>query len=360
MNDNGKNSSNERKAASILILALLSVLWIARESLPITQVASSVDNIKKNYTQYSTSSTAKRPNVEQSTTTTKPSSSVNQNIKSNSNATTSQTLPILLLEASTNSSYITTWGDIATGWNRTAQYEELIQNAKPIPSLPIIDKSAKRPVVIIHCGPKTGSTTLRTACKRNYEKTCGIFDNKRDPQAYLNTTGFYPLVRSCPDTYHFCAKNITMPLDVPTFEDTQFIHMFPFRNYDEWAKSALKQQFDRGREKECAKREKQMFEKNCKPSSMELDFRKYGKTDLSMYKEYVVKRMNQKSEKHMFLLYHHRELNDVLELLSDLYKIPTLPGSNGHEKDERPEGTCDDKLLDKFHECFSSKLMELP
>ena len=59
----------------------------------------------------------------------------------------------------------------------------------------------------------------------------------------------YPLMRRCSNTSHFCAKEVDMPAsfdDVPPFEDVLFVHMFPFRNYDEWAASALKQQYDRG------------------------------------------------------------------------------------------------------------------
>ena len=66
-------------------------------------------------------------------------------------------------------------------------------------------------------------------------------------------------------------------------------------------------------------------------------------------------------EKHLFLLYHHRELNRVLETLSVVYGTPLLPGSDGRGKEVRPEGTCvnDTKLLQMFHDCFSSELMEL-
>jgi len=69
--------------------------------------------------------------------------------------------------------------------------------------------------------------------------------------------------------------------------------------------------------------------------------------------------MMMNGEKHVFLLYHHRELNRVLEL-SDAYE-PLLPGSDGKGKEVRPEGTCvnDTKLLQMFHDCFSSELMEL-
>ena len=151
-----------------------------------------------------------------------------------------------------------------------------------------------------------------------------------------------------------------MPYDVPAFQNVLFIHMFPFRNYDDWAASALKQQYDRGREAGCNKT-KDLWEDNCTPSKMEIDFGKYGKAELARFKEGVVQRMNgdKKMEHHVFLLYHHRELNDVLDKLNYLYDIPALPGSDGKGKERRPEGTCDGEMLEMFHDCFSSQLMEL-
>ena len=174
---------------------------------------------------------------------------------------------------------------------------------------------------------------------------------------YMDEEKLFPLIRQCVNTSHFCAKEIAMPTDVPTFNEVSFIHMFPFRNYDEWAASALKQQYDRGGDVGCS-RAKALLEQ-CKPSSMEIDFRKYGKTQLSNFKEGVVRRMNDRGEHHMFVLYHHRELNDVLGKLSDVYGIQSLPGSDGRGKEVRPTGTCDDYLLGMFHECFSSELIEL-
>ena len=65
----------------------------------------------------------------------------------------------------------------------------------------------------------------------------------------------------------------------------------------------------------------------CITSNIELDFRKYAKAALSTFKEGVVRRVRDKKEEHMFLLYHYRELDQVLEELSDVYGIPLLPRS---------------------------------
>mmetsp|Transcript_3293 Transcript_3293/g.6651 ORF Transcript_3293/g.6651 Transcript_3293/m.6651 type:complete len:333 (-) Transcript_3293:204-1202(-) len=274
---------------------------------------------------------------------------------------TSHQLPIFLLQSSTKNVYITNWGTVSSGWNRTAQYDDLIVMSQPNKTLPNIDTSKKRPVIIMHCAPKSGSTTLRNACKEELLSSCGLTSTKRKifPYAYMDTEKFYPMVRFCNKTHHFCAKDITMPIDIPTFDDAFFIHMFPFRNYDEWAISALKQQYVRSGNEGCSKLERLFFDQNCTQSRMEMDFRQYGKTYLAKYKEYVVRRINEKNEGHSILLYHHHDLHDTLTFLSEFYNIPQLKGSNGHGKSSRPEGTCDNKLLKKFHECFSWKLTKL-
>ena len=150
--------------------------------------------------------------------------------------------------------------------------------------------------------------------------------------------------------------------EVPPFDDVLFVHMFPFRNYDEWAASALKQTYVRNGESGCNKT-KQMFDR-CQQSRMEIDFRKYGKTELSQFKSGVVERMQEEGvdeEDHVFVVYHHRELHDVLGVLSNIYGVPLLPGSDGRGKEKRREGTCRDVdgILDTFHGCFSDELMEL-
>ena len=154
-----------------------------------------------------------------------------------------------------------------------------------------------------------------------------------------------------------------MPTDetiVPSFDNVLFLHMFPFRNYNEWAASALKQAYDRGGDVGCDKAKVLLDE--CQPSRMEIDFRKYGKTELSKFKEGVVHRINNgMKEEHVFILYHHRELTNVLDTLSELYEIPTLPGSDGRGKLVRPKGMCEgeEEMLQMFHDCFSEELMEL-
>ena len=164
-------------------------------------------------------------------------------------------------------------------------------------------------------------------------------------------------LRKCTETSHFCLKGIAMSADAPAFANVFFLHLFPFRNYDEWVVSALKQQHDRGAERECNKMKAKL--ERCRPSRMELDLRKYAKVTLANFKRGVAQRIREKGEKHVFLLYHHLKLHQILHELSVIYGIPRLPGSDLRLKGRRPKGTCDNETLHMFHDCFSQQLMEV-
>ena len=373
---------NTSKVGLILLLSLITLLSLAQQNWRGYNFAGASSS--SSITLSSQSRSSYTPLI-----TSIYNSNNNSSQRQSGTSMSKDDLPIYLIQpsANNNSNQRTaqiTWGKLAKQWNRTAQYEDIFQLATPISSLPFGNSTIstqqqqkrRRIVVMIHCGPKTGSTTLRRACKINLEHTCGIQRNTAGhyPVGYMDETKLYPLIHQCTNTTHFCAKEITMPSSfdvVPIYNNVLFVHMFPFRMYDEWARSALKQQYDARGNKGC-NTAKSLLEQ-CKHNRMEIDFRKYGKTELSKFKEGVIQRVNlydnnndddkeeEEKEKHVFLLYHHRELNRILETLSVVYNIPLLPGSDGKGKEVRPEGTCvnDTKLLQMFHDCFSSELMEL-
>lgn len=63
-------------------------------------------------------------------------------------------------------------------------------------------------------------------------------------------------------------------------------------------------------------------------------------------------------EEHTFLLYPHTDLHEVMKVVSTTYHIPMLPGTTIYQKGERPEGTCNESLVELYHECFSDELMK--
>jgi len=142
-----------------------------------------------------------------------------------------------------------------------------------------------------------------------------------------------------------------------------FVHMFPFRNYDEWTVSALHQIYYRDGEEGCREAGKLLDE--CLPHWLELDFEKYTKSILS---NFVVRYRALRSSgnkaydrHHIVLLYDYRNLHETLMWLNESYGVPLLPGTNDKVNSARPDESCseEESLLGKFHDCFSGDLAGL-
>jgi hypothetical protein len=290
------NSSSSRRGIAQLLLFLISLLSLLRAS----------STISKFYTENTSSS----------------------------HHQTSETLniPIYLIDTSnlnhTNIA-VSTWGNIAPHWNRTTEYSNLMNLATTttVSSLPIDNiKQQQQPkiMVIIHCGPKVGSTTLRFACRNNLQRTCPQIDlvgrekNNRvgAPHGYFggigkDSTRLISVMKECVDTYYFCVKQITVLDMLPEIttgneimmtkqqqqqrqqtNNIQYIHLFPFRNYNDWVKSAIKQQYDRGGKNGCNTLQHKWENGKCQHHKKEIDLRKYGRVDLDCFLDGVVKRMN--------------------------------------------------------------------
>jgi len=100
----------------------------------------------------------------------------------------------------------------------------------------------------------------------------------------------------------------------------------------------------------------------CQHYRMEIDIRKYARVDLDRFQDGIVRRMNKLEgrgqEEHTFLLYLHRDLQQAMREISARYQMPMLPGTGAKLKGVRKEGTCNESLVEMYHECFSDSLME--
>ncbi|KAL9179165.1 hypothetical protein ACHAXT_008455 [Thalassiosira profunda] len=268
------------------------------------------------------------------------------------------TLPIHLLDPSAGTSAVLSWEALAANWDRDATFEHIANTSQsaPLPALPLNHRIA----IIIHCAPKMGSATLRTACRDTLETTCGVdTDRKVDPKGYNDPGELADLVRECNETHHFCQRRGLLKESTPPITGVTFLHLYPFRNYDEWTTSALKQPFDRDGERGCDHLRTLMDD--CEDNHGELSFWKYPKTQMSDALPVAMQRINERREGHYVALYPFREIHSLLEMLSDEYRIPMMVGSNGTEHAHRPRnGTCNTAILDRFHECFTAGLTKLP
>lgn len=273
-------------------------------------------------------------------------------------------IPIFLMDPTTHDITAMEWKSIAQQWDRNTQYGDILQSNNTIDaSIPF--QEDKRVLIFHHLMPKTASSTLRQSCQDTQLETCGIEPkgpgNKR-PDGYMTAKRLIQVMNECPKTRHYCVRADTQPLirNYTQFHETNtFLHLFPFRNYDEWAVSALRQIYFRDGEKGCVE-EDELLDR-CLPHRYELDFDRYGKASMSYFLkswQWLRKKKLGFENHHYMLMYDYRYLHETLNSLNEKYDIPLLSGTDAKKNSERPEGTCKDdaKMLKKFHECFSDGL----
>ncbi len=276
-------------------------------------------------------------------------------------AAASTSFPIHIVQPSINRSSLLPWRDLASIWDRNATFDILARMSceLTLPKIPPNDNY--RVVIILHSSPKMGSTTLRIACSRSLEESCGRKStNRLQPDGFKDGAKLTGIIRKCTSTHHFCVKSEMFPaeIEIEPFENTSFFHLYPFRNYDDWTISALKQEFDRGGAEQCKKAEASMDA--CHDARPELAFFKYTKARMSSALPQIVRRVNKMRESHHVVLYPYAEIDELLSAFNKTYPVPMLSGSAKMYNAERPEGTCDGSVLDKFHKCFTHKLDKLP
>mmetsp|Transcript_1407 Transcript_1407/g.3120 ORF Transcript_1407/g.3120 Transcript_1407/m.3120 type:complete len:360 (-) Transcript_1407:49-1128(-) len=268
---------------------------------------------------------------------------------------------------------VSTFQQITRNWNRSSTYEDILQLTTPLESFHSTQTHFKRrKILIMHCLPKMASTTLRRACWENLRSTCGVVSPKRDPMGYFSMKDLSRLISKCDRTHHFCVMgghvnsenfpNMRQNNVSSSLTNVEFVHLFPFRNFDNWSRSALKQIFVGHSDAGCRTTYNRLD--SCS-SFLELDYSKYSKPAISgmirsqgNVKLNVSKRENatQIDPIHHFLLYNSSQLLPTLIQLSFLFKLPMLPYIEMKYKHRREEGTCADLILRKFHDCFDDKL----
>ncbi len=213
------------------------------------------------------------------------------------------------------------------------------------------------------------SSTLRKACMETQYDTCNLPrkpEGMKWPDGYRSPKRLAQLFGECPETRHFCVQDIRGPItrNYANFNTRTFLHLFPFRNYDEWALSALKQISYRDGDEGCQEMNQQLD--RCIPHKWELNFEKYTKFILSGFIksfERVKSMMKGESvnDKHHILLHNYLDLDETLKWLHDSCGVPILPGTGMKINSDRPDESCKDEegKMKKFHDCFSDKLARL-
>jgi len=256
------------------------------------------------------------------------------------------------------------WKDLTKKWGSKSSFSDLLIGAmKTIDKLPSFELQlhSERIIFILHNHPKMASTTLRRACWENLKSSCGVMSPQRNPMGYSNTKDLAALISKCENTHHFCVMGWhfhpdNFPNATPSSsKPITFIHLFPFRNFDDWTTSAMKQIFVGHSEAGCNKVAKRL--EKC-DGWLELDYEKYSKHAMSKMLG-IIKQRAQQSATHHFLLYDYSQLNRTLAKLGHLYQVPMLRYLDMRYKQFRRDGSCPNKTLSRFHECFDERLLTL-
>ena len=293
------------------------------------------------------------------------------------------------------------WEDLIDGWNQDTAFTDLLRmsattlytndGSGTLPSATSSSSSSSstgpglgrggtmRTKLILHCLPKTASTTLRTACNIHLRKNCPSIDYpiQQDPYGYRNITEFQRAIVECRNIHHFCIQGGSANMDVINYnyeresggntqqldpdrsEPCRFIHMIPFRNFHDWVESAIKQIYSI--DGHCAIVDKILD--RCL-GYRELYFELYSKSVVSllarMIFHYSNQRQQQQMDTHHMVLYNYKDTESIVSQVSDFFLLAPLSQTSLRLKDQSSKnGTCPDSnvISEKFRTCHSDALM---
>lgn len=262
------------------------------------------------------------------------------------------------------------WKDLVVNWGRNTTFSDLLKMSTPLHNdgKTGSGEGAMQKKLILHCIPKAASTTLRRACYRNQKESCEAIDfpAQQDPFGYRNITDFFRAVKECDEVNHFCIQGGDALMSVINYEGKEgsnetevehddereplhFVHMVPFRNFDDWVESAIKQIF--------------AIDGNCDRADKLLDHC-YGYRELyyELYPKAVLSLLigmtfdaNGKGisgkDKHHIMMYNYKDVDSVVAEVSDVFGMEPLPRTSRRHKENRVEGTCSNEISEKFHKC---------
>jgi len=261
------------------------------------------------------------------------------------------------------------WGDLAANWGRDTSFDDILQmstelnNELGIKSAQM--KGVMKKKLILHCLPKTASTTLREACVLETGRKCEALFIRKSPYGYRNINDFFRAVRECTNINHFCIQGGSIEMDVMNFEDREkgdrepyhFLHMVPFRKFDDWVDSAIRQIFFV--DGHCDRVGKLLDQ--CL-GYRELYMELYTKSALSLLISMTLRSNqngNSSKDKHHILLYNYEDTESVVTQVSNLFGIDPLRRTDRKHKEKSRHETCPDSILigKKFLDCHDQTLL---
>jgi len=269
------------------------------------------------------------------------------------------------------------WKELVVNWGRTTTFSDLLQMSTPLQD----NKRRKsgegdmQKKLILHCLPKAASTTLRRACYKNQKESCEAieFPQQQDPFGYRNIHDFFRAVKECDKINQYCVQGGDAQMSVINYEgkgDSEeeeeedgderdplhFVHMVPFRNFDDWVESAIKH--IAGIDGHCDRVD--IILDQCL-GYRELYMELYPKSVLSLLIGMAFDangRGISRKDKHHIMLYNYKDVDDVMTEVSNFFGMDPLPHTDRRYKEKKlDERTCPKEISEKFHKCHDDTLI---
>ena len=270
------------------------------------------------------------------------------------------------------------WKQLVNKWNPSTTFDELIRLGSSLEKTEEQSISVTSKKLVIHCLPKTASTTLRDACKRLMDKKCPEVPQRHDPYGYRNPSEFYHAVKTCTEVHQFCVQggDLTMNVigysgkdndddeeresEVKEAQDAapmHFVHLVPFRNFNDWAASALKQIYVV--DGKCDRID-EMLEQclGYRELYMELYTKSVlaGLIGMSLNANTSNNNNPWMKHKHHIALYNYEDTSTIVTDTSNFFAIKPMPHTAKDLKGKRSAGTCPEQTLNTFHKCHDETL----
>ena len=271
------------------------------------------------------------------------------------------------------------WKELVINWGRQTSFDDLLsmttilhentkKGTKKSNNALSNNEGIMKKKLILHCLPKSASTTLRRACYKNMKDNCPEieFPRQQDPFGYRNVTDFFRAVKECKDINHFCVQGGDADMSVINYEAEEeadddrepyhFVHMVPFRKFDDWVESAIKQIY--------------IIDGHCNRIDNLLDeCLGYRELYMELYPKSVLSLLTgmtfsangkgiSSKDKHHILLYNYKDVSTIVPQVSDFFGLDPMPRTDMRHKDQREEGTCPAETSIKFHKCHDETLMK--
>jgi hypothetical protein len=274
------------------------------------------------------------------------------------------------------------WKELVHKWNPSTTFDELIDFGSELQQQQADTASSSSSTIpkkmVIHCLPKTASTTLRDACKRLMDKKCPGVPERHDPYGYRDPKEFYHAVKTCTEVHQFCVQGGDLlmnvigyngkdddddqekELEIKEAEDTDamhFVHLVPFRNFNEWAASALKQiyvvdgkcdRIDELLEQCLGYRElyMELYTKSVLAGLIGMSLDVNTSDDDNPWRKH----------EHHIVLYNYEDTSTIVSEMSTFFGIEPMPRTSADLKGKRSGGTCPEETLSAFHKCHDETL----